>query len=436
MSRIVLNTSGSLGDLHPYLAVGVGLRARGHDVVVASHPEYRERAETAGLAFAPVGGDIADLGDLDEVMRKAMSKRTGSRFVLETLVLGTMRRSVDDLLVASEGADLLVSHVVSLAGPIVAEKLGIPRVHSMLQPMTLYSTTDPPLVPMLFFAEFWRRRGPATWRALYALMGAACRPWLACVDDERARLGMPPGRGNALLAPWSPLLNLALFSAAIAPPQPDWPANTVATGFPMWRGNGHDTLPPEVLRFLEAGEPPVVFTLGSSAVFDARGFYVESAKAAAALGLRAVLLTGIEDRNPVPAELLTDRVLRCEYAPFDELFPRAAAIVHQGGIGTTAQALVSGRPMLVMPYSHDQPDNARRCVKAGVARVIDRDHYTARSAARELTALLADNQAKRAARTMAERLARENGAETAADAIESVLSGRSPLTLRVPATAL
>jgi rhamnosyltransferase subunit B len=421
MPRIVLNTSGSLGDLHPYLAIGEVLRARGHEVVLASHPEYRERAEAAGLAFAPVGANLSDFGDRDDVMRLAMSRRTGSRFVLEKLVLGPLRKCVDDLLPVTAGADLLVSHVVSLAGPIAAEKLGVPRAHSVLQPLAMFSACDPPTVPMLFFADWWQQRGPSTWRMLYALMRAASSPWLRIVDRERARIGLPPGGGNPLFDPWSPLLNLALFSAIIAPPQPDWPAHTVATGFPMWRGRGHGTLPPELERFLDAGEPPVVFTLGSSAVFDARGFYVESARAAAALGVRAVLLTGTENRNPVPPGLLNDRVLRCEYAPFDALFPRAAAIVHQGGIGTTAQALASGRPMLLMPYSHDQPDNARRCVRAGVARVIDRDRYNARTAARELGALLADERAVQAARAMSARLATENGAQRAAGAIEAAI---------------
>lgn len=437
MARIVLNTSGSLGDLHPYLAIGAALRARGHEPVIATHPEYRERAEAAGLAFAPIGGDLAEFGDLDEVMRRAMSRRTGSRFVLETLVLGPLRRCVDDLLPVAEGADLLMGHVVSMAGPIVAERLGVPRAHSVLQPFAMYSAHDPPLVPMLPFAGWWRRRGPRAWRALYALMRAASAPWLGRVAEERARLGLPRSRAHALFEPWSPLLNLALFSTAIAPPQPDWPPRTVATGFPVWRGAGHDALPPELERFLAAGEPPVVFTLGSAAVFDARGFYAESARAAAALGMRAVLLTGIDGRNPVPRELLSERIVRFEYAPYDALFPRAAAIVHQGGIGTTARALASGRPMLVMPYSHDQPDNARRCAEAGVARVIDRDRYRAGPAARELAALLADGCAERAARAMAQRLAGENGAEAAADAIERALEERpSPAPVATPTPGL
>ena len=418
MSRILLNTSGSLGDLHPYLAIGAALRRRGHEVVLASHPEYRERAEAEGLAFAPVGVDIATMGGLDDVMRHAMARRTGSRYVLEKFVLAHLRRCVDDLTLAAEGCDLLVGHVISLAGPIVADRLQMPRVHSALQPFAMFSAYDPPSQGALPFGSFMQRRGPRTWRVLYRLARIASAGWFRPVNVERARLGLPPARGNPLFDIWTPGLNLALFSPVIAPPQPDWPEGTLATGFPMQSGPAHETLPAELGAFLAAGEPPIVFTLGSSAVFDAGSFYTDAARAAAALGMRAVLLTGIEARNPVPRELLSERIVTCEYTPHGPLFARAAAVVHQGGMGTTARALAAGRPMLVMPYSHDQPDNARRCVRLGVARVVERERWSASAAERELRALLDNGTHAASARVVASKLEREDGAGTAAVAIE------------------
>src|SRR5258708_16061726 len=107
-------------------------------------------------------------------------------------------------------------------------------------------------------------------------------------------------------------------------------------------------------------------------------------------------MTGKDPGNR-PA-LLPDNVFACDYAPFTALFPRAAAIVHQGGVGTTGQALRSGRPMLVVPWAHDQPDNADRVCRLGVARTLDRDRYSARSAAVALGRLLdAHSYASRAA---------------------------------------
>jgi rhamnosyltransferase subunit B len=109
--------------------------------------------------------------------------------------------------------------------------------------------------------------------------------------------------------------------------------------------------------------------------------------------------------------------MAAEYAPHAGLFPRAAAIVHHGGVGTTAAALRAGRPMLVVPHAHDQPDNADRCRRLGVARVLDATRYTAQRAAAHLTALIADPSYSRRARAIAEQIAHERGVETAADTI-------------------
>ncbi len=155
-------------------------------------------------------------------------------------------------------------------------------------------------------------------------------------------------------------------------------------------------------------------------MLDAGSFYLESAIAAKKLGYRAVLLTG-EDKRNRPKSLLSENIAAFSYAPYSELFPRAAAIVHQGGIGTTAQALRSGHPMLVMPYSHDQPDNAARSERLGVARTIDRGSYTAELAVDELKQLLNNPKYIKQAADVRLQLQAENGVKTACDAIEARL---------------
>src|SRR6201999_4117873 len=176
-------------------------------------------------------------------------------------------------------------------------------------------------------------------------------------------------------------------------------------------GAGQRDLPPELERFLDQGPPPLVFTLGSAAVLDAGDFYQQSALAAASLGHRAVLLVGSDPRN-IPPEV-PQNVCVAQYAPYSRLFPRASAIIHQGGVGTTAQALRAGKPMLVMPYSHDQPDNARRVRRLGVARVIRRRRYTAELAARKITLLLEKSSVQQRAAKIGERLRREDGLKAA-----------------------
>ena len=196
---------------------------------------------------------------------------------------------------------------------------------------------------------------------------------------------------------------------------PDWPPQTVVTGFPLYDGV-EDSLPKVLEDFLASGEPPIVFTLGTAAVHDAGTFYAESAKALKMLGRRGVLLVGSESANIPPH--LPDTILSVAYAPFSLLFPRSAAIVHQGGVGTTAQAMRSGRPMLVVPFGVDQPDNAERMRRLGIARVLSRKRFSARSAARELQALLGQARYQFASASVAKQIAAEDGAAVACDHLE------------------
>ncbi len=418
MSRILLNTVGSLGDLHPYLAIGSALAARGHDVTLATHPDYRSRAEAAGLAFHGIPPTFASFGDLAAVMSAAMDARGGSMYVLRELCLPFVREATLGVLEAARGADVVVGHPLAFGAVLAAEKLGIPRVHAALQPLTLFSALDPPAASGMPWLDALLGRGARRWRAAFALARAATRGWLTAVDDVRAELGLPPDRAHPVFDMASSVLNLALFSGVLLTPDAALPPRTLVTGFPFHdRGEHGEGLPRELAAFLEAGPAPVVFTLGSSAVYDAGGFYEDSLRAARALGARAVLLCGPEGRNR-PAGVIGVDAIAMDYAPHSEVFPRAAAIVHQGGVGTTGQALAAGRPMLVIPYSHDQPDNAERCRRLGLARVVPRGAYRAGRVAAELRALLGDPEAGRRAREVGERVRAEDGAKAAALAIE------------------
>ena len=237
----------------------------------------------------------------------------------------------------------------------------------------------------------------------------------------RKELGLPPWVGNPLVEGHSPSLVLALFSEVLAAKQTDWPPQTVVTGFPMYDQHGEAGLPPELVRFLDAGPPPIVFTVGFSAVTVAGRFYEESIAAASALGRRAVLV-GKRIRREQAA--LPEGVFACDYAPFSQLFPRAAAVVHAGGIGTTGLAMRAGRPMLVVPFAHDQPDNAERLRRLGVARTISGPRYSAARATTELRHLLDDSSFSQRASEVAQQVRQEDGVKVACDALEAFLGRR------------
>jgi UDP:flavonoid glycosyltransferase YjiC (YdhE family) len=423
--RIVLTTFGSLGDLHPYIAIALGLKARGHEAVIATSGYYRQKVEALGLGFRAVRPDHPDSEADSELMRRIMDRRTGSEFVIRQVMMSVLRESYEDTLAAADGADFLVSHMLTFITRLVAEKKGIPWASTFLQPLGFFSVYDPPVLPQAPFLAKLRFLGPAFHRPLFWCAKRSVRSWSEPWHRLRAEVGLPPISESPLFeGQYSPSLVLAMFSKLLADRQPDWPQHTVITGFPFYDRDGEGGMPPELAHFLDAGPPPLVFTLGSSAVVDAGPFYEHSIAAAKLLGRRAVLLVGNDPRNR--PESLPDGVVAFAYAPYSELFPRAAANVHQGGIGTTAQAMRSGRPMLVMPYAHDQPDNAERVRRLGIARTIARQRYTPARVAAELRHLL-DNPlySQRAAEVGAE-IGQEDGVAAACDALSGLLKAASP----------
>ncbi|HZI20234.1 MAG TPA: nucleotide disphospho-sugar-binding domain-containing protein [Pyrinomonadaceae bacterium] len=422
--RVVLSTFGSFGDIHPYVALALELRRRGHHPVLATSAVYREKADALGIELRPVRPDLPSPDDLEatrQLVSDLVDQRKGTERVFG-LLMPHLREIYEDLLAAVEGADLLLTHPLPFVGPVVAQKTGIPWVSSVLAPISLFSAYDPPLLPQAPWLDPFMRLHPAVVRLFLLLGEPKFRSIFAPVHRLRRELGLPRGGTPILEGQHSPTLVLALFSKVLAAPQPDWPPNTVVTGFAFYdrrdRAGDAEGTDPALLEFLEAGEPPIIFTLGSSAFFAAGDFYRDSVAAARSLGRRALLLIG-EERNR-PASLPAGAAA-FEYAPFSEVLPRAAAVVHQGGVGTTGQALRAGVPQLVVPFGHDQFDNGARVARGGCGRVLPRRRYDARRAERELRALLGDESyARRAAR--AGRVVRdEDGAVAAVDAIERVL---------------
>jgi rhamnosyltransferase subunit B len=256
------------------------------------------------------------------------------------------------------------------------------------------------------------------------------RNWPEPIYALRRELGLPPGPNPIFDAKHSPWLVLALFSRALGQEQKDWPPHTLITGFCYYDSDaGNAALPAELEAFLQAGEPPVVFTLGSAAVLAAGKFYEHSAKAAMRMGKRAVLLIGDDERNR-PTVSLPESICVTKYAPYTALFPRVSMAVHQGGVGTVAQCLRAGKPMLIMPYSHDQPDNARRMKRLGVARVIQRGNYAPHRVADTVSAMLDDHSYAERAKSVAEQVNSEPGVKAACDALEKLYQETRDTDLR------
>lgn len=426
--RIVITTYGSLGDLHPYIALALELKRRGHSPVIATSAVYRDRVEPLGLEFYPTRPDFPSPEEQPELMkeltRKAMDARTGSEYVTRELFVSQVRDSYADLTKAVEGADLLVTHPITFAGPLVAQVTGIRWVSTVLSPIIFFSAYDTLIPPHLArMAKLFSYLPVPVNRLMQVIARQGIKPWFGPVEELREELGLPYRGIPIFEGQHSPQMVLALFSKVLAEPQPDWPSNTHVTGFCFYdKFKATDEpaqLQPELKEFLEGGEPPILFTLGSSAVWSAESFYQESLEAAVRLDERALLLIGHEDNRP---KNLPEGCAAFEYAPYGEVMPRAKLIVHQGGVGTTAQALRAGLPALFVPFSHDQPDNAWRVGRLGIARMLTRGQYKAARVAKEIGALLSDPNVARRAEEVGRIVQSEDGAGRASELIESVLA--------------
>lgn len=419
--RIVLSNIGTFGDINPLVAVALELKRRGHAPVMAIPEIYRPKIEPLGIEFHPLRPDI-DPTD-KRLVAMVYDIKKGTETGLREFLFPSLRHTYDDLLDAAtrpERADLMLLGELNYAAPIVAEVTGIPWASYVLAPFSFFSAYDPPVLPPYPMLAKLDSALPGMGHTIRRVARFVTREWPRPVYALRRELGLPPGPNPIFDAKHSPWLALALFSRVLGQEQKDWPPHVLIAGFCYYDSNaGNAALPPELESFLNAGEPPVVFTLGSAAVLAAGNFYEQSAQAAIRMKKRAVLLIGDDEHNR-PTAVLPDSICVVQYAPFTALFPRAAMVVHQGGVGTVAQCLRAGKPMVIMPYSHDQPDNARRMKRLGVAQVIPRDDYKPQRVAGIVSAMLADRTYEAHARRAAEQVNSEHGVTTACDALEKL----------------
>jgi rhamnosyltransferase subunit B len=296
------------------------------------------------------------------------------------------------------GETVVVAGSMAFATRLAQEKHGIPTATVHLQPSILHSnfeTSVYPSLPMPRWVPRWFKR------AFFDLLFTKFADPLIVpsLNAFRAELGLPPVKD--VMRGWmhSPQLVLGLFPDWFGPVQPDWPPQTRPVGFPLYDERDATPLPADLDAFLGAGSPPIAFTPGSANVHG-RPFFEAAIDACARLGRRGLLLTRHAEQLPTG---LPEGVRHVSYAPFGLLLPKVAALVHHGGIGTSAQGMASGVPQLVMPLSHDQFDNVARMSRLGVARSLSLRRFQGPRVAEALSTLLSSPQVAEACQAVAAR---------------------------------
>ncbi|MBE2256537.1 MAG: glycosyltransferase family 1 protein [Ignavibacteria bacterium] len=368
MKNILLTTYGSHGDLHPYLTLAKILVKAGHKVTIATIEFYKVNVEAIGCEFVALRPDLDEL-DAEEVWKKANDSFKGAEYIVRELVVPYVKENFETLMSVTEDCDLIISHVLTFVSPIVAEKRGIPWLSVMLQPSTIMSAYDPPAFAFAVNMPKYKSLGPTFFRFLFKFFSTMSYHWFKPVYELRKKEGLPNPTANPLMKYFSPYGTLALYPKSFAAPQKDWPVNTFQIGFPLYKNEGK-VITEKVSDFLKVGEPPIVFTLGTAVVQMNSDFFKIAFKAIKQTKIRAIFLIG-ENPNHINDEMLIDKqVCISDYESYPLLFPKCKAIVHQCGIGTTSQALYSGKPQIMIPFAHDQPDNARIIKNLGCGEIV------------------------------------------------------------------
>jgi rhamnosyltransferase subunit B len=422
--RWLLTSWGSHGDLHPFLALGRGLLARGHQVTLVGHPDWAAETQIAGLRFVSTGEPSRE--DFIRDHPDVLSMKWGGLVSLHTLVHRAIAPGFDHVLAAllaeTPSHDVIVAHHFSFPAPIAAELSGLPFATISLAPGVVPSAYS---LPGANFGH--TRHGPLgrLWNRFIWSGGKLVSRTMVdpVVNQLRAKHGLRPVR-DAVFSAHSPRLNLQLYSGHFAPRPPDWSAEKKIAGFCYFDPPDTPKLSPDIDDFLSRGEPPILFTLGSVAVQNPGHFYENAVAALAATKQRGILLIGPEKNRPAR---LPSSVLAVPYAPYGLLMPHVRAVIHQCGIGTLSHTLRAGVPSVACPFAFDQPNNARRLEALGVANFVMPYQRSTHFIAAALVLLLKGNAPARAQR-LGELIRAEDGVARACNILEQTFPRTSPFS--------
>lgn len=427
--RVTIPTTGSLGDVQPYVALGVGLRTRGHEVCLATHADFERFVRGHGLEFFSLeeGGQSLQASDTGDRMLHSGSNAFAFLREFARLRRPLLHHMLHRCWLACRGADVILStNTEFLLAESVADREHLPVVWTSLQPVA------PSRFRPICLCRPWPRGVPGSSAynlATYAMTGLSMSLLLGPALNRARRevLGLPPipfyGPAAAFLAP---RLCLDGYSIHVVPPPPDWSINHHVSGFwfidpdPRWQP------PPGLLEFLDVGPPPICVGFGSMHDRDAARVTEIVLRALARCGQRGLLVT---NWGGLLASLDVGRIFSVESAPYSWLFPRVAAVVHHGGAGTTAAALRAGVPALVVPFMADQPFWGR-CVHAiGVGpKPIPHHRLGVENLAQSIERMVVDEAMRRRAAELGERIRAEDGVGRAAALLEQHFGARTHAT--------
>lgn len=421
MAEILVVGKGGFGDVLPLIAVARELQGRGHGVRMAAEAHHAQACAWAGVPFHALG---ASEDGAREPARGAWA--TARQALRDTLSPRSLAAEVRALLPLAADADVLMGSQLAYAGALARRLLHKPWVLCAASPLALPARDDAPTWPYLQGVQRAAARVGLPQRWFIGPARAATRALMRPQAAARREFGLRAAGHPRFEGLYSEQLNLLAASPLLAPQHTAWPAPTRVTGFAWFEPDflGDDAQWQRLRDFAQAGSaPPLVFAPGGSLRTRPREFLAQAAAACRHLGRRGILVAAPRFQR----ELELDGELAVTgYMPYARLFALAGAVVHSAGIGTIGWGMRAGVAQLLLPTEWDQFDNARRAERAGVARSLPQTAGGARELARALGELLEDKALARRAADTAARVAAENGAAAACEAVEAMQALAAP----------
>lgn len=416
--RWLLSTWGSLGDLHPFLSLGKGLIARGHQVALVGHPEWEIECNQAGLEFISTGEPPRKplIRDNPNLLSPKAGGLVSLKSLVEKEIAPSFEPTTEALLKHIPRFDVMIAHHLSFAAPMAAELTKIPYATVTLAPSVIPSAYG---LPGSNFKRVERGRWARIQHRLIWSVGR--RLSRIMIDPKVNRLRQQFGAQavkDAMFADHSPILNLQLYSQHFATRPPDFTPEKQYGGFCYYDPAEGTPLPAEVERFLNEGADPVLCTLGTAAVKAAGEFFLSTTAALQKLKMRGILLIGDESNRPAN---LPSSIIAVPSIPYSLIMPRVRLVIHQCGIGTLSHTLRAGKPSIACPFAFDQPNNARRLEALNVAEVLLPRQRKPKHFEKAITKLLT-GPAEKVANRLGEVIRAEDGVRLSCEVLEKTFT--------------
>lgn len=413
---------GSQGDVQPYVALGVGLKAAGHHVQVATLSNFRPFVEHHGLGFAEAKGNPREWLETDTGM--AWLETGPSMFGFYKGLKRFMEPVLESLLPSSfaacQSSDVILYSSLAFSGPHIAEKLGCLSFPVMLQPV--YPTAEFPSVLVQGKRNTSRFFNQLSHFLTDQILHHSSRAGIERWRRDSLKLGRGPFFGNYQQMRRDRVAQFLGYSEHVVPKPADWGDHVHVTGYWFLKGDADWSPPESLLRFLEAGTPPVYIGFGSMTSRRPAELTRLLVKALEISGQRAVLLGGWSNLGNGE---LPPTIYRTASIPHEWLFPRMSVVVHHGGAGTTGAALRAGVPSVITPFFADQFFWAERVRALGAGPdYIPHSVMTAEKLAEAIRLAATDEAMRRRARRLGEKIRSEDGVGKMVEEFERSLPRR------------